>query len=941
MTELNEEFVLPRRSAWDASVIGFGLTLAILVVAGILGSVNLERLAEDRRVVMQSHAIIAALESTLSALKDAETGQRGYLLTGDASYLQPYDDARQRIPRELDELEHLVSADRQQREAFDALKQHAQAKLDELARTVELARSGKRSEAVDAVRAGSGKQSMNAMRASVIAMESEEQATLENSRDLADAGQRTVLWSILLPAFIGILLVITFFALVRRTMRLRAHATETISEQRERLRTTLASIGDGVISTDLQGRITNMNAVAESLTGWTNDAARGQPLENVFRIVSEETHEPVENPAARALSEGVVVGLGNHAMLVAKDGTERFIDDSASPIRSTAGKLVGCVLIFRDVSQRRLIDIALADDFRAMARLQSLSTRLARTGEMDEIVREILAASCDLTNTTKGTIHLVDPSTGRLRVAMLLGFGPRFVERFGEHGSAIICDACVRARERVFWEDLEAAPELTGTPDLEAYLGDDVRAITCTPLLTRDGRLLGLLNNKFPRPHRPSEHEQRYLDLLARMAADLIERSQHEHSLRDADRRKNEFLAMLAHELRNPLAPIQNALQILHQHVRTGSDEVAITAAAMMERQLAQLVRLVDDLLDVSRVSRGKIELKKSKVELASIVNLAVEAAHPLRQSREHALSVTLPDGPVFVNADPARLAQVVGNLLANAFKFTEPGGRVELSVARDGDQAVIRVHDNGMGIAPDHLARIFELFMQVDTSLERAQGGLGIGLTLCKKLVEMHDGAIEARSDGVGCGSEFIVRMPVAAPVSDTKAARSRGDGAFAEASKRDEGALGQTAKRGDDALGHTAKRGDAALLSGRRILVVDDNRDSAESLAMLLRLHGNETQTAFDGVEAVAAAESFRPELILSDIGLPRMNGYEVARKIRERAWGKELVLIALTGWGQEADRQRSSAAGFDGHLVKPVELSQLTNLVALVHSRRNSLA
>jgi signal transduction histidine kinase/CheY-like chemotaxis protein len=539
---------------------------------------------------------------------------------------------------------------------------------------------------------------------------------------------------------------------------------------------------------------------------------------------------------------------------------------------------------------------------------------------MDEIVREILAAACDLTNTAKGTIHLIDPSTGKLRVAMLQGFGPRFLERFSEHGSAIVCDACVRARVRVIWEDLEAAPELSGTPDLAAYLGDDIRAITCTPLLTRDGRLLGLLNNKFPRAHRPTEHEQRYLDVLARMAADLIERSQNEQSLRDADRRKNEFLAMLAHELRNPLAPIQNALQILHQHLRDGADDVALSASTMMERQLAQLVRLVDDLLDVSRVSRGKIELKKNRVELASIVNLAVEAAHPLRQSRSHALDVTLPGAPIFVDADPARLAQVVGNLLANAFKFTEPGGAIELSVARDGDQAVIRVRDNGIGIAPAHLPRIFELFMQVDTSLERSQGGLGIGLTLCKKLVEMHEGAIEARSEGIGRGSEFVVRLPV----SHAAPARS-----------------GAASTRGDGAFGAPAKRADPTTLTGRRILVVDDNRDSAESLAMLLRLHDNETQTAFDGVEAMEVAEAFRPNLILSDIGLPRMNGYELARKIRERSWGKELVMIALTGWGQEGDRQRSSAAGFDGHLVKPVELSTLKNLLALVYSRRNSLA
>jgi len=301
-----------------------------------------------------------------------------------------------------------------------------------------------------------------------------------------------------------------------------------------------------------------------------------------------------------------------------------------------------------------------------------------------------------------------------------------------------------------------------------------------------------------------------------------------------------------------------------------------------MDRQLVQLVRLVDDLFDVSRISRGKIELKRARIDLGPVVQHAVEAALPLCRSRGHDLRVVLPTAPLHVHADAARLAQVIGNLLANAIKFTEPGGAIRLDVRREGDLAAIRVKDNGIGIAAGELSRIFELFTQVDTSLERTQGGLGIGLTLLKELVEMHDGTVEAHSDGLGRGSEFVVRLPLDRAASEIVA----------------------------------TPREPRPSLRAQRILVVDDNRDSAESLATLLQLSGNETAVAFDGLDALAAVERFQPSLVLCDIGLPRLNGYDVARRIRAQSWGRSIVLVALTGWGQDDDRRRSREAGFDGH-------------------------
>jgi PAS domain S-box-containing protein len=372
-------------------------------------------------------------------------------------------------------------------------------------------------------------------------------------------------------------------------------------------------------------------------------------------------------------------------------------------------------------------------------------------------------------------------------------------------------------------------------------------------------------------------------DQLRRYAADLSE----------ADRHKNEFLAMLAHELRNPLAPICNALQIMR--LTGGNGE----AAEMLGRQVGQMVRLVDDLLDVSRISRGKIELRKGRIELASAVHHAVEAARPLIASMGQELTVTLPREPIYLNADPTRLAQVVGNLVNNACKYTERGGRIRLTVEREGEQAVMAIRDNGIGIAADQLPLIFDMFSQVRGPLLGSQGGLGIGLTLVKRLVEMHDGTVEAHSAGVGHGSEFVVRLPITAAAPEPPPPQP------------------------------TA--GEPTTPTTRRILVVDDNPDTATSLATLLQLTGNETHVAHDGLEAVAAAAAFRPDIVLLDIGLPKMNGFEAARKIREQPWGRTMVLVALTGWGQEEDRRESSEAGFNGHMVKPVDFAALTKLLA----------
>ena len=384
--------------------------------------------------------------------------------------------------------------------------------------------------------------------------------------------------------------------------------------------------------------------------------------------------------------------------------------------------------------------------------------------------------------------------------------------------------------------------------------------------------------------------------------ADITKRKQSEQererlvvSLREQDQRKDEFLATLAHELRNPLAPIRSGLQIMR--LAKDDPQAAERVLPMMERQLGQMVHLIDDLLDLSRISRGKIDLRKERIELARAIHQAVETSLPLIEQANHELLIEISPDPIHVDADLTRLAQVFTNLLNNAAKYTERGGRIRLTVQSLKAEVVVSVQDNGIGIPTDMLAHVFEMFTQVNRHLDRAQGGLGVGLSIVRRLVQMHGGSVEARSDGNGRGSEFVVRLPMALL------------------------SVGDESSNQPDTARATARR---------RILIADDNRDAADSLAMMLTMTGYETQTAHDGMQALDVAAAFRPDVMLLDIGMPKLNGHEVCRRLRQEAWGKDMVVIALTGWGQEEDKRRSLEAGFNFHMVKPVQPAALEDLL-----------
>ena len=627
----------------------------------------------------------------------------------------------------------------------------------------------------------------------------------------------------------------------------------------ELFRVTLRSIGDAVITTNTEARITDLNEVAETLTGWSRDEALGQPLERVFNIINEVTRRPVENPATRALREGVIVGLANHTVLVKKDGSECPIDDSAAPIRNEQGHVSGCVLIFRDVTAQRLIEREKAN--------QLITARL---------LAAIVESSDDaiISKSLEGIIQSWNAAAERL-------FGFTAEEAVGQHISIVI------PPDRITEEDQIIASLKTGeridhfeTERMRKDGGRIIVSLTISPIKDDSGNVVGA-----SKIVRDVTERMRLMNDLQRLAADLSA----------ADQRKNEFLATLAHELRNPLAPMSNMLEVVK---RAGDDgEILKQAHETLERQLNQMVRLVDDLLDLNRITHDRLELRRSEVELSSVIQQAVEVARPLIDAANQELTVDLPEEPIHLNADRARLAQVFGNLLNNSCKYTRPNGTITISAKRVDDEVLVTVKDNGAGIPRDKIDSIFDMFMQVDRSSERSQEGLGIGLTLVKRLVEMHGGSIEARSDGEGHGSEFIVCLPV---ISKPLVTVPR-TGAASESSTQ------------------------------RRVLIVDDNRDSADSLAMLLEITGNKIFLAYDGVEALEALDQHRPEVVLLDIGLPKLDGHEVCRRIREKAWGKDIIIIALTGWGQEDDRRKSEEAGFNGHLVKPVDYDRLLSLLA----------
>ncbi|MEX0937981.1 MAG: PAS domain S-box protein [Pirellulales bacterium] len=911
----------------------------------------------------------------------------------------------------------------------------------------------------------------------------------------------------------------------------------------EQLQTTLTSIGDAVLVTDAEGYVTMLNPIAEQLTGWTTSDAAGLPLEEVFLIVNEQSRMSVESPVTKALREGRIVGLANHTVLIAKDGTEMAIDDSAAPIRDSSGDVVGVVLVFRDVSQRRQAEesrrqlaaiVESSNDAIVGKTLEGLITSWNEAAEdlygytAEEVVgqpfsvllpegrEDELAVFLDQLHRGERITHfetvrrrkdgelihvtlsyspihdaegnpigaaviardigerrraaeVLRDNEERLRLSLDAGqmgvwdwdirtgalkwsenleslhgiesgaFDGTFESfqqlihpedresvigviqhaiatrqpyeiefrsigtdgslhwtsgkgqiYYDEDGPVRMVGVCTDVTDRKLSEETarflaRASAELASLVDLDSTLQKVARlsvpffADWCAvDMVESDGALRRVsvahvdpdkvelahqLHERFPPdPDAPQgawhivrtkssemlssipqslldetiEDPQRreiirqlglrsYIGVpikirdevlgviifisaetgriydeddlevaedLAHRAAVAIENARLYQQVREADRRKDEFLAMLAHELRNPLAPLRSGLELLALGTSDHGETIGL-----MQDQVAYLARLVDDLLDVSRIVRGKVELRPEILALDTVVKRTEQYLRSVTDARDQVLIVHLPESTIWLNADRVRLGQIIENLLNNGSKYTDRGGRIELSVTREGDSAVIAVKDNGMGIEPDLLPRVFDLFTQSSRALDRAQGGLGIGLTLVRKLVEIHGGSIAVHSDGPGCGSTFTVRLPVV--------------------------------ETGPDDVPVPLEPESAP--TPRRVLVVDDNVGAARMLSLLIsRLGPHEVETVHDGATALRRVGELRPNIVLLDIGLPGMDGYEVGRRVREDTQHNGILLVAVTGYGQEEDRRRSRQAGFDEHLVKPVAVEALHALL-----------
>jgi PAS domain S-box-containing protein len=658
-----------------------------------------------------------------------------------------------------------------------------------------------------------------------------------------------------------------------------------------------SAVDYAIISTGLDGRITSWNEGAHRILGWREQEMLGQHVRRIFMPEDAAAGAP-EAEMDNALRLGHAPDERWHR----RASGERFwASGELAPLRN-GREVIGFVKILRDRTEQKRTDDDLKFLARASAELSALVDPQSTLDKLAYLAVPNFADWCAIDLLEEGgvlrrvAVAHVDPK----KVALARELDQRYpADPAEEYGVWQV----IRNREPVLVSDItgESLAQRAQDADHLAIIRElGLRSYIGVPLAAH-GKILGAVT--FVTAESGRLYTPRDLALaedLARRAAVAIENAYLYRTLKDTDRSKDVFLATLAHELRNPLAALSNGLAILEL---APNDRTRLQQATrLMSRQLGQLTRLVDDLLDISRITNGKIELKKELISVSDILADAIETCRPQIDASRHTLTVALPEAPTPMRADPTRLAQVFANLLTNAAKYTNPGGRIDVSLDAAPEAYMVRIKDNGIGIAPDMQKRIFSMFAQVSHPLERNQGGLGIGLSLVRGLVKMHGGRVEARSAGLGKGSEFMVSLPHEQNVQASAPAPAPG--------------------RADDA---SPLMGRAA----RRILVVDDNIDAATTLAEILRMLGNEVSVVHDGLSAVSAASVMRPDVVLLDIGLPGIDGYEAARRIRGTPAGRSVILIALTGWGQPQDVAQARAAGFDRHWVKPVTLAKLKEL------------
>ena len=660
----------------------------------------------------------------------------------------------------------------------------------------------------------------------------------------------------------------------------------------------VASSDDAIISADPDRRITTWNRGAEQLFGYPADEMVGATLDELVPP-ERRTEEALLHRRLRAGERLKQVETDRRH----RDGHRIPVSISIAPLFDEQGRACGSSLIARDISERKRAERALHQRLRQLNLLSKTGQALimgdqTHAGplrhELFDRVRQAVG----------GEIYLnygLGRATGTLRLLSSHGLGDDAGTVMAEVAmDASLCGMVVLRRAPLIIEQLQSCT----LPEAAPLKSQGARCYAGFPL-TAGGEVCGVAAFVSTTRERLRDGDAQVLQTVCDQVSAMLERNRlvdelhaREQSLREADRRKDDFIATLAHELRNPLAPIRNAVAVL-RHSALGEEQLAM-CRDIIDRQVVQMSHLLEDLLDVSRVTRNRIRLRRETFPLQRAVDQALETTRPLTDAQRHHLVLQMPPQPLMVHADLTRLTQVIANLVNNAAKYTDPGGSVTVQLAREGGEAVLSVRDTGVGIDPAQLAHVFDMFAQLEPSIERSHGGLGIGLSLAQGLVELHGGRIEARSEGRGRGSEFVVRLP-ALPVQD--AAPPSAEAAAPPASP---------------------------AAAPHRILVIDDNMDACRTLAALLQLKGQDVRTAFCGEEGLALARSWRPQVAVVDIGMPDLNGYELCRRVRAEAWGARMMLIACTGWGQQEDRDRAREAGFDAHLVKPVESGALLRLL-----------
>lgn len=903
--------------------LAFALTLLLLIVVGGFSYRTMTKLSAGIQMQAQSYEILTRTEEVLKTLVDAETGARGYVITGEESYLEPYHEAQRNFPKQFAQLQEATNKNPEHQHQLDLLERVGKEKFKALAEGIEIRRVQGLKAILDRP-AGRGKLLMDQIRAASGAIKEKEKEQLQQrSGTLQSAISRTLL-TILLSSVLGILALglanVTILREIRRRSiaetsleqanaeleaRVRARTVELTEanlalraeiarreeaeaagrQQREWWRVTLSSIGDAVITTDSEGRINYINGTAQALTQWTLEEAMGQPLDRVFNIVNEDTHQPAESPIAKVLREGVIVGLANHTALIAKDGSETPIDDSGAPIRDDQGQIIGAVLTFRDVKQHR-----------------EAEAELRRARNFAQQIIEVTPDALSLFDLRENS-HVFSNQNSASRLGMTMEeyneLGPKFLPtlmhpddwavfrqlgpKFSELSDGEIEELEYRLRHKDgSWHWFRTR--------ISVFARNDNGQIA---------QIIGIARDITA--HKQNEEERNQL-----LTSELAARAQAE----DANRLKDEFVATISHELRAPL----NAILGWARMLRSGTLDPAATAKAVetIERSAENQARLIEDLLDISRIITGKLQMEVRTIDSTAAARAALETVAPAAEAKGIHLISDLEPATSFISGDANRLQQIIWNLLSNAIKFTPKGGTIKMRVARDGSHVTISVSDTGQGIDPGFLPHVFDRFRQADSSSVRKHGGLGLGLAIVRHLVELHGGTVSAHSDGNGRGATFTVRLPIM-PLRVPSAS---------------------SLQTGEWKIRMEVE----PILAGLKVLIVDDEEDARQMLAHMLIGYGAKVTAAGSAVEALEILNRQQPDLMISDIGMPDIDGYSLIRRVRELKLGPDgkLPAIALTAYAQTQDRLRALAAGFQHHVPKPVEPAELATVIASLTGR-----